>query len=640
MPDENLGDVLRNLENVKESTVISLKNDGNTYYKQGFFEEALDCYNQALLVDPDNQDVLNNKGLALVKLGRIDDAKKCQERIAEVKIKGPPRSEDDGASTITTTTPQKSSAEGRKNPVITIPQEITGMLTKPAETFRKLKERPGVRPLQYFAVLVGINLVLLVILAIFTNEYRKISYPFGYQPPLAILITGTILGPLLLAVIGAFVVILLLHAGAYIFGGRKGIQATATVFMLGITPLLLIAWILPSAGGLAGPVAIIAILWSGVLFVIGIRELHAITSKRSIGAVVVPTFLITLFILTIFIISYSAYDPMAREVHITANQRGDDILITNNGGRDIASLNSLTVLVAGMKDQSLGTAVGSTVLVKNPPCAEGRPHVVVTGLLTDGAQQVFYDSYFACGKNPSTPVTTSTFVPITTSRQITTTRTASAAIPGGLLVRYDFEENVTTNGKVTDVSGNGNDGTKKGTMGSTSGIVGRHAILFNGNGYILAPKNPVAGRTNVTVSFWFKTDNPDNNYKMASAASWNGGPGSGWTMATHIPEFWAEDTKGVLIPAQPNNPNNFIPGEWNFEVVTYDGKYIREYTNGNLINTWESRGVPLGEGVPMAVGGWPQFSGYNLVGALDDFRIYDYPFDAREISDLYNLRNF
>lgn len=640
MPDENLGDVLRNLENVKGSTVISLKNDGNTYYKQGFFEEALDCYNRALLVDPDNHDVLNNKGLALVKLGRIDDAKKCQERIVEVKNKGPSRSEDEGASTITATTPQKSSAEGGKNPVITIPQGIMGMLTKPADTFRKLKDKTGVRPLLYFAVLVGINLVLLLILAIFINEYRKMSYHFGYQPPLAILITGTILGPLLLAVIGAFVVILLLHAGVCLFGGRKGIQATATVFMLGITPLLLIAWILPSVGGLAGPVAIIALLWSGVLFVIGIRELHAITSKRAVGAVIVPTFLIALFILTIFIISYSAYDPMAREVHITANQWGDDILITNNGGRDSASLNRLTVIVAGMKDQSLGTAVGSTVLVKNPPCVEGRPHVIVTGLFTDGAQQVFYDTYFVCGKNPSTPVTTSTLVPITTSRQITTTRAASAAIPGGLLVRYDFEGNFTADGTVTDVSGNGNDGTNNGKIEKTSGIVGKSAILLDGNGYILAPKNPVAGRKNVTVSFWFKTDNPDNNYKMASAASWNGGPGSGWTMATHIPEFWAEDTEGVLIQAQPNNPNNFIPHQWNFEVVTYDGKYIREYTNGNLINTWKSRGVPIGAGVPMAVGGWPQFSAYNLVGALDDFRIYDYPLDAREISDLYNLRNF
>jgi len=75
MADDDLGDVLRDLENEKKARAISLKNDGNTFYRQGFFDEALNCYNEALSIDPDNPDLLNNKGLALVKLGRIDEAK-------------------------------------------------------------------------------------------------------------------------------------------------------------------------------------------------------------------------------------------------------------------------------------------------------------------------------------------------------------------------------------------------------------------------------------------------------------------------------------------------------------------------------------------------------------------------------------
>jgi len=85
MVDEDLGEVLNNLDKAQNANVISLKNDGNAYYKQGLYEEALDCYIRALQIDPDNTDLLNNTGLVLVKLGKIDEAKECNERIKEIK---------------------------------------------------------------------------------------------------------------------------------------------------------------------------------------------------------------------------------------------------------------------------------------------------------------------------------------------------------------------------------------------------------------------------------------------------------------------------------------------------------------------------------------------------------------------------
>ena len=105
MVDEDLGDALNNIGKAQKSTVISLKDDGNTYYKQGFYQEALDSYNQALQIDPNNLDVLNNKGLALVKLDRIDEAKKCHETIKEIKNN--------------LKTPSETKAEVQTSPVIT-----------------------------------------------------------------------------------------------------------------------------------------------------------------------------------------------------------------------------------------------------------------------------------------------------------------------------------------------------------------------------------------------------------------------------------------------------------------------------------------------------------------------------------------
>ena len=208
----------------------------------------------------------------------------------------------------------------------------------------------------------------------------------------------------------------------------------------------------------------------------------------------------------------------------------------------------------------------------------------------------------------------------------------------GLLVHYDFEDNFAQSGKVLDKSGNGRTAEVKGTVSPAIGISGTKGIWFSGSGYLQSPDNPAANRRDVTFSFWFKTDNPDANYKMASAASWNGGPGSGWTMATHVPEFWSDDGKGVLVPAPPNVSNEFLTGQWNHEVVTYDGNYIREFTNGKLINKWQSRGVPMGAGRPMAIGAWPGY-GFYFIGDLDDFRIYDHTLTVEEISAMYQAAN-
>jgi hypothetical protein len=117
-------------------------------------------------------------------------------------------------------------------------------------------------------------------------------------------------------------------------------------------------------------------------------------------------------------------------------------------------------------------------------------------------------------------------------------------------------------------------------VSSVAGISGSQAILFSGDGYLQAQSNPAAGRTNVTFSLWFKTEHPENNYKLASGAWWNWGPGR-WIMATHVPEFWGDDGQGLVLPGQTNNDNQFAAGEWVHEVVTYDGDRIREYTKVN-----------------------------------------------------------
>lgn len=50
----------------------------------GCFDEALECYNKALELDPDNAKVLNNKGVLLRKMGETQEALKDIEKDLEL----------------------------------------------------------------------------------------------------------------------------------------------------------------------------------------------------------------------------------------------------------------------------------------------------------------------------------------------------------------------------------------------------------------------------------------------------------------------------------------------------------------------------------------------------------------------------
>ena len=48
------------------------------------FEEALACFEQALLLDQNNADLWNHKGVALRSIGRYDEALECFNRSLKI----------------------------------------------------------------------------------------------------------------------------------------------------------------------------------------------------------------------------------------------------------------------------------------------------------------------------------------------------------------------------------------------------------------------------------------------------------------------------------------------------------------------------------------------------------------------------
>lgn len=61
------------------------KNFGNDYFSQGKYEEAIKSYAHAIELDTNYLDAWNNMGLALLKLGKIDEAKQVNEHIKKIK---------------------------------------------------------------------------------------------------------------------------------------------------------------------------------------------------------------------------------------------------------------------------------------------------------------------------------------------------------------------------------------------------------------------------------------------------------------------------------------------------------------------------------------------------------------------------
>ena len=50
---------------------------GQSFLEDGKFDDALGYFEQALLLNQDNPDLWNNKGIALRSLGRYEEAMEC-----------------------------------------------------------------------------------------------------------------------------------------------------------------------------------------------------------------------------------------------------------------------------------------------------------------------------------------------------------------------------------------------------------------------------------------------------------------------------------------------------------------------------------------------------------------------------------
>ncbi|WP_084600829.1 Yip1 family protein [Methanolacinia paynteri] len=150
---------------------------------------------------------------------------------------------------------------------------ITEVLLDPVESFQQSENDGPKEVLTYFAVLFIINSVLFTIVKYIGIDAETIALIPGSENIFFIFAFAVIS-----SLVQTVIFVMLLHFWAYILGGKGGGMQTIKAFVYASTPMLLFDWI-PVIG-------FIFIIWSAVLNVLGIRELHKMSTEGAAGAFV------------------------------------------------------------------------------------------------------------------------------------------------------------------------------------------------------------------------------------------------------------------------------------------------------------------------------------------------------------------
>ncbi|UVI29019.1 OmpL47-type beta-barrel domain-containing protein [Paenibacillus spongiae] len=194
-----------------------------------------------------------------------------------------------------------------------------------------------------------------------------------------------------------------------------------------------------------------------------------------------------------------------------------------------------------------------------------------------------------------------------------------------------------------DFSGNGNHGKPAvGNPTFAEGIVGKAAKFDGRSGVTVEDSDSLDLSTNFSFSMWlYKEDAGSGGYApiLTKGNTSDYGPYS----FLHDP---SGKSPGVRLVSGdrpgythlfPDTPVGFK--EWYLSTVTWDGKIIKYYINGELRATREWAGVFKNTTEKVTIGFDPPGATEYFRGLMDDFRIFNYPLTEKEIDELYDRKN-
>ena len=162
--------------------------------------------------------------------------------------------------------------------------KVRGFLVHPVRTFRESREDNFATSFRYYIILVIIFSALSTIVAALIGSAGMV---FGLPGAISVILPAFLfIFYIITSIILWLVFGLWIHLWVYIFNGRKGIPRTINAVYYGNTPFLLLGWI-PFIG-------YIGIISSFVLWILGVRELHEISTGKAAAAVIIPAAIIVI----------------------------------------------------------------------------------------------------------------------------------------------------------------------------------------------------------------------------------------------------------------------------------------------------------------------------------------------------------
>jgi hypothetical protein len=185
-------------------------------------------------------------------------------------------------------------------------EKTKGFLLSPTKTFNSVKDEDWGSSISYFAkwLIIWAILITIIFAALLVWIRGMFESWAGLYPEIDItqltalfdLFAGPmVIGMGILAIISGLIGVLIgslwMHIWVYICGGRKGVGQTIKSMAYGNTPSFLLGWV-PFVG-------IIFAIWTLVVQIIGIRQLHEISTGRAVLAYIIGVIIIPAIIFAI-----------------------------------------------------------------------------------------------------------------------------------------------------------------------------------------------------------------------------------------------------------------------------------------------------------------------------------------------------
>jgi PKD repeat protein len=200
----------------------------------------------------------------------------------------------------------------------------------------------------------------------------------------------------------------------------------------------------------------------------------------------------------------------------------------------------------------------------------------------------------------------------------------------GLVASYYFNSATAT--VLTDVSGNGNNGTIAGATWSTTAHTGdTSSLYFNGTNALVSVANASSLNltTGMTLEAWVDPTTVSNIYESVIYKG-----DSNYFLAASSPKGGDVMTQAVGKSADDVYGSALKANTWSFLSATYNGKVLDLYINGTLVSSTAMTASIATSTSALEIGGdnvaGSAFAGY-FKGYLDDVRIYNTALTATQI---------